>query len=250
MPWYPSAKACPAAIKPTVQCFFPTLYQVLLFDFSSFGEKLFFCLRGYAAQSREARCKNSRSAERGCSSAHPPPNRRRMGGGSNLAPHQQAMPRNRAKRGAKTAGAQSEDVPLFTRRRTGGEWVEIATLPHHQQAMPRNRAKRGAKTAGAQSAAPAGAFRSATAAGGTWRGDRMFLCSPAAEQAANGWRRQPGLTAGGSSKPRTTANKLSPRRAKLALNVRIGRSCRAHNHHKFSHRILQPHTKRRASHAD
>ena len=86
MPWYPSAKACPAAIKPTVQCFFPTLYQVLLFDFSSFGEKLFFCLRGYAAQSREARCKNSRSAERGCSSVHPPPNRRRMGGGSNPAP--------------------------------------------------------------------------------------------------------------------------------------------------------------------
>ena len=159
-------------------------------------------------------------------------------------------PRNRAKRGAKTAGAQSEDVPLFTRRRTGGEWVEAATPPHHQQAMPRNRAKRGAKTAGAQSAAPAGAFRSATAAGGTWRGDRMFLCSPAAEQAANGWRRQPGPTAGGSSKPRPTANKLSPRRAKLALNVRIGCSCRAHNHHKFSHRILQPHTKRRASHAD
>ena len=86
MPWYPSAKACPAAIKPTVQCFFPTLYQVLLFDFSSFGEKLFFCLRGYAAQSREARCKNSRSAERGCSSVHPPPNRRRMGGGINPAP--------------------------------------------------------------------------------------------------------------------------------------------------------------------
>ena len=143
MPWYPSAKACPAAIKPTVQCFFPTLYQVLLFDFSSFGEKLFFCLRGYAAQSREARCKNSRSAERGCSSVHPPPNRRRMGGGDNLA-----------------------------------------------------------------------------------------------------------LLLGGSSKPRTTANKLSPRRAKLALNVRIGCSCRAHNHHKFSHRILQPHTKRRASHAD
>ena len=163
MSWYPSAKACPAAIKPTVQCFFPTLYQVLLFDFSSFGEKLFFCLRGY-----------------------------------------------------RRAIAQS--------------------------AMQ--------KTAGAQSAAPAGAFRSATAAGGTWRGDRMFLCYSAAEQAANGWRRQPGLTAGGSSKPRTTANKLSPRRAKLALNVRIGRSCRAHNHHKFSHRILQPHTKRRASHAD
>ena len=154
MPWYPSAKACPAAIKPTVQCFFPTLYQVLLFDFSSFGEKLFFCLRGYAAQSREARCKNSRSAERGCSSVHPPPNRRRMGGGSNPAPPP-----------------------------TG-----------YCRAIARSAVQ---KTAGAQSAAPAGAFRSATAAGGTWRGDRMFLCSPAAEQAANGWRRQPGSTAGG-----------------------------------------------------
>ena len=152
------------------------------------------------------------------------------------------LPRNRAKRGAKTAGAQSEDVPLFTRRRTGGEWVEVATLPHHQQAiaaqsrearcknsrsaergcssvhpLPNRRRMGGGsnpappptgyrraiarsavqKTAGAQSAAPAGAFRSATAAGGTWRGDRMFLCSPAAEQAANGWRRQPGPTAGG-----------------------------------------------------
>ena len=143
MPWYPSAKACPAAIKPTVQCFFPTLYQVLLFDFSSFGEKLFFCLRGYC----------------------------------------RAIARSAV------------------------------------QKQPERRA-------------------------------RMFLCSPAAEQAANGWRRQPGPTAGGSSKPRTTTNKLSPRRAKLALNVRIGCSCRAHNHHKFSHRILQPHTKRRASHAD
>ena len=161
MPWYPSAKACPAAIKPTVQCFFPTLYQVLLFDFSSFGEKLFFCLRGYRRAIAQAAV-HSRSAER------------------------------------------------CARRRVS----------------ERNRRRR------------------------TWRGDRMFLCSPAAEQAANGWRRQPGPTAGGSSKPRTTANKLSPRRAKLALNVRIGCSCRAHDHHKFSHRILQPYTKRRASHAD
>ena len=161
MPWYPSAKACPAAIKPTVQCFFPTLYQVLLFDFSSFGEKLFFCLRGYAAQSREARCKKqperralrpqarfgaqppqaALGAEIGCSSVHPPPNRRRMGGGDNLA----------------------------------------------------------------------------------------LLLGKAANPA-----------------PPPT----SYRRAKLALNVRIGCSYRAHNHHKFSHRILQPHTKRRASHAD
>ena len=106
MPWYPSAKACPAAIKPTVQCFFPTLYQVLLFDFSSFGEKLFFCLRGYRrAIARSAVQKQPErralrpqarfgaqppqaalGAEIGCSSVPPPPNRRRMGGGSNPAP--------------------------------------------------------------------------------------------------------------------------------------------------------------------
>ena len=105
MSWYPSAKACPAAIKPTVQCFFPTLYQVLLFDFSSFGEKLFFCLRGYRrAIARSAVQKQPErralrpqarfgaqppqaalGAEIGCSSVHPPPNRRRMGGGDNLA---------------------------------------------------------------------------------------------------------------------------------------------------------------------
>ena len=106
MSWYPSAKACPAAIKPTVQCFFPTLYQVLLFDFSSFGEKLFFCLRGYrrtiarsAVQKQPERRalrpqarfgaqppQAALGAEIGCSSVHPPPNRRRMGGGSNPAP--------------------------------------------------------------------------------------------------------------------------------------------------------------------
>ena len=207
MPWYPSAKACPAAIKPTVQCFFPTLYQVLLFDFSSFGEKLFFCLRGY-------RRAIARSAV-------------------------QKQPERRARMFLCSPAAEQ----------AANGWRQ-QPCPTTNRLSPRNRAKRGAKTAGAQSAAPAGAFRSATAAGGTWRGDRMFLCSPAAEQAANGWRRQPGPTAGGSSKPRTTANKLSPRRAKLALNVRIGCSCRAHNQHKFSHRILQPHTKRRASHAD
>ena len=155
--------------------------------FPLLGKSYFFACAAIAAQSREARCKNSRSAERGCSSVHPPPNRRRMGGGSNLAP----PPTGYCRAIARSA----------------------------VQKQPERRA-------------------------------RMFLCSPAAEQAANGWRRQPCPTAGGSSKPRTTANKLSPRRAKLALNVRIGCSCRAHNHHKFSHRILQPHTKRRASHAD
>ena len=177
MPWYTSAKACPAAIKPTVQCFFPTLYQVLLFDFSSFGEKLFFCLRGYAAQSREARCKNSRSAERGCSSVHPPPNRRRMGGGSNPAPPPTGY------------AAQSRKARCKNSRSAERGCSSVYPPPNRR---------------------------------------RM----------------------GGDSNPRPTTNRLSPRRAKLALNVRIGCSCRAHDHHKFSHRILQPHTKRRASHAD
>ena len=155
MSWYPSAKACPAAIKPTVQCFFPTLYQVLLFDFSSFGEKLFFCLRGYAAQSREARCKNSRSAERGCSSVHPPPNRRRMGGGSNPAPPPagyrraiarsavQKQPERRALRPQARFGAQPPQAALGAeigcssvhpppnRRRMGGG----SNPAHHQQAI-------------------------------------------------------------------------------------------------------------------
>ena len=160
-----------------------------------------------AAQSREARCKNSRSAERGCSSVHPPPNRRRMGGGSNPAPPPtgyrrtiarsavQKQPERRALRPQARFGAQPPQAAL------GAEIGCSSVTP------PPNRRRMGG-------------------------GDNLALLL------------------GGSSKPRTTANKLSPRRAKLALNVRIGCSCRAHNHHKFSHRILQPHTKRRASHAD
>ena len=202
MPWYPSAKACPAAIKPTVQCFFPTLYQVLLFDFSSFGEKLFFCLRGYAAQSREARCKNSRSAERGCSSVHPPPNRRRMGGDSNPAPPPTgyaAQSREARCKNSRSAERGCSSVhPPPNRRRMGGGSNPAPPPTGYRRAIAQSAVQ---KTAGAQSAAPAGAFRSATAAGGTWRGDRMFLCSPAAEQAANGWRRQPDLTAGEAANP-------------------------------------------------
>ena len=160
-----------------------------------------------AAQSREARCKNSRSAERGCSSVHPPPNRRRMGGGSNPAPPPtgycraiarsavQKQPERRALRPQARFGAQPPQATL------GAEIGCSSVTP------PPNRRRMGG-------------------------GDNLALLL------------------GGSSKPRTTANKLSPRRAKLALNVRIGCSCRAHSHHKFSHRILQPHTKRRVSHAD
>ena len=90
--------------------------------------------------------KNSRSAERGCSSALTPPNRRRMVGARNPAPPRAGYAaQSRKVRCKKTAGALSEAVPLPSRRRTGGEWLGPATLPHHQQAMPRNRAKRDAK---------------------------------------------------------------------------------------------------------
>ena len=205
MPWYPSAKACPAAIKPTVQCFFPTLYQVLLFDFSSFGEKLFFCLRGY--RRAIARSAVQKQPERGCSSVHPPPNRRRMGGGSNPAP-----------------------PPTGYRRAIARSAV---------QKQPERRALRPQARFGAQPP---------QAALGAEIGCSSVTPPPNRRRMGGGSNLA--LLLGGSSKPRTTANKLSPRRAKLALNVRIGCSCRAHNHHKFSHRILQPHTKRRVSHAD
>ena len=72
----------------------------------------------------------------GAASEAVPLSSRRRTGGEWLEPvtlpyHEQAMPRNRAKRDAKTAGAPSEAVPLFSRRRTGGEWLEPVTLPHH-----------------------------------------------------------------------------------------------------------------------
>ena len=110
---------------------------------------------GYAAQSREARCKNSRSAERGCSSVHPPPNRRRMGGDSNPAPPPtgyrraiarsavQKQPERRALRPQARFGAQPPQAALGAeigcssvhpppnRRRMGGG----SNLAHHQQAI-------------------------------------------------------------------------------------------------------------------
>ena len=250
MPWYPSAKACPAAIKPTVQCFFPTLYQVLLFDFSSFGEKLFFCLRGYAAQSREARCKNSRSAERGCSSVHPPPNRRRMGGGSNPAPpptgYRRAIARSAVQ---KTAGAQSEDVPLLLRRRTGGEWVEVATLLHHQQAIAaQSREARCKKQPERRALRPQARFGAQPPQAALGAEIGCSSVHPPPNRRRMGGGDNLALLLGKAANPAPPPT--SYRRAKLALNVRIGCSYRAHNHHKFSHRILQPHTKRRASHAD
>ena len=162
-----------------------------------------------------------------------------------------AMPRNRAKRGAKTAGAQSEDVPLFTRRRTGGEWVEIATLLHHQQAIAaQSRKARCKKQPERRALRPQARFGAQPPQAALGAEIGCSSVHPPPNRRRMGGGSNLALLLGGSSKPRTTANKLSPRRAKLALNVRIGCSCRAHNHHKFSHRILQPHTKRRVSHAD
>ena len=116
----------------------------------------------------------------------------------------------------KTAGALSEAVPLPSRRRTGGEWLEPATLPHHEQAMPRNRAKCDAKNSrsaergcssvltppnrrrmvGTRNPAPppagyAAQSRKARCKKQPERRARLFLCPPAAEQAANGWSPQP-----------------------------------------------------------
>ena len=116
----------------------------------------------------------------------------------------------------KTAGALSEAVPLPSRRRTGGEWLEPATLPHHEQAMPRNRAKCDAKNSrsaergcssvltppnrrrmvGTRNPAPppagyAAQSREARCKKQPERRARLFLCPPAAEQAANGWSPQP-----------------------------------------------------------
>ena len=96
---------------------------------------VFFCLRGYAAQSRRARCKKQ------------PERRARLF----LCPPAAEQAAN---------GWSPQPCPTTSRL------CRVIA----QSAMQ--------KTAGAPSAAPAGAFRSVTAAGGTWRGDRLFLCPP------------------------------------------------------------------------
>ena len=151
MPWYPSAKACPAAIKPTVQCFFPTLYRVLLFNFSSFGEKLFFCLRGYRraiAQSAVQKQPERRAlrpqarfgaqppqaalgAEIGCSSVHPPPNRRRMGGGSNPAP-----PPTGYRHAAQSWHLTCEDRLFLPRPQPPQILTQNLATPHQKEGQP------------------------------------------------------------------------------------------------------------------
>ena len=97
-------EACPARDKPTVQCSSPRCIRCFFLTFPLLG-KVIFCLRGYCrAIARSAVQKQPErralrpqarfgaqppqaalGAEIGCSSVTPPPNRRRMGGGSNLA---------------------------------------------------------------------------------------------------------------------------------------------------------------------
>ena len=102
---------------------------------------VFFCLRGYAAQSRKARCK--KQPERRARLFLCLPAAEQAANGWNPQP---CLTTSRLCRAIaqsamqKTAGAPSEAVPLSSRRRTGGEWLEPATLPYPQQAMPRNRA--------------------------------------------------------------------------------------------------------------
>ena len=239
--------------------------------FPLLGKSYFFACAAIAAQSREARCKNSRSAERGCSSVHPPPNRRRMGGGSNLAPPPtgycraiarsavQKQPERRALRPQARFGAQPPQAALGAeigcssvhpppnRRRMGGGSNLAPPPTGYCRAIARSAVQKQPERRALRPQARFGAQPPQAALGAE------IGCSsvtPPPNRRRMGGGSNLALLLGGSSKPRTTANKLSPRRAKLALNVRIGCSCRAHNHHKFSHRILQPHTKRRVSHAD
>ena len=74
--------------------------------------------------------KNSRSAERGCSSVLPAAEQAANGWSPQPCPTTSRLCRVIAQSAMqKTAGALSEAVPLSSRRRTGGEWLEPATLP-------------------------------------------------------------------------------------------------------------------------
>ena len=157
-----------------------------------------------AAQSRKARCKNSRSAERGCSSVHPPPNRRRMGGGSNPAPPPtgyrraiaqsavQKQPERRALRPQARFGAQPPQAALG---------AEIGCSSVHP---PPNRRRMGG---GSNPAPPPTGYRRAIAQSAVQKQPERRALRPQARfgaqppQAANGWRRQPGSTAGGAANP-------------------------------------------------
>ena len=148
-------------------------------------------------------------------------------------------PRNRAKRGAKNSRSAERGCsavhPPPNRRRMGGGSNPAPPPAGYRRAIARSAVQKQPERRVLRPQARFGA-QPPQAALGAERG-----CS--SDHPPPNRRRM-----GGGSNP--APPQTSYRRAKLALNVRIGCSCRAHNHHKFSHRILQPHTKRRASHAD
>ena len=158
-------------------------------------------------------------------------------------------PRNRAKRGAKNSRSAERGCsavhPPPNRRRMGGGSNPAPPPAGYRRAIARSAVQKQPERRVLRPQARFGA-QPPQAALGAERGCSSDHPPP------NRWRMGGGdnlaLLLGGAANPAPPPT--SYRRAKLALNVRIGCSCRAHNHHKFSHRILQPHTKRRASHAD
>jgi len=118
----------------------------------------------------------------------PPPNRRRMVGARNPAPPLAGYAAQSRKARCKKQPERRARLFLcpHAAEQAANGWnpQPCPTTSRLCRAIAQSAMQ---KTAGAPSAAPAGAFRSATAAGGTWRGDRLFLCPHAAEQAANGW---------------------------------------------------------------
>ena len=116
--------------------------------------------------------KNSRSAERGCSSVLSPPNRRRMVGARNPA-----LPR---------AGyaAQSREARCKNSRSAERGCSSVLTPPNRRRMV-------GARNPALPLAGYAAQSRKARCKKQPERRARLFLCSPAAEQAANGWSPQP-----------------------------------------------------------
>jgi len=93
---------------------------------------VFFCLRGYAAQSRKARCKKQPERRARLFLCPPAAEQAANGWSPQSCPTTSRLCRAIAQSAMqKTAGAPSEAVSLPFRRRAGGERLEPATLPHH-----------------------------------------------------------------------------------------------------------------------
>ena len=157
--------------------------------------------------------KNSRSDERGCSSVHPPPNRRRMGRGSNPAPPPTGYAAQ--SRFARCKNSRSDErgcssVPPPPKRRRMGGGNNPAPPPTGYAAQSREARCKNSRSAerGCSSVHPPPNRRR--------RGGGSNLA----------------LALGRGTNPCPTASSLSPHQVTL------------------SHTITQPHTKRRASHAD